>query len=117
MKRGAQGEKLAADYLLQNGFHLVERNWRSGRRGEIDIIAYEKGVLVFIEVKDRSRGSWSSPLQAVTRTKRKHLMEMAAQYLYKKELYGRVDCRFDIIGIVRSSRGAAIEHIRDAFRD
>jgi len=116
MKPGAQGEELAAAYLARKGFRLVERNWHAGRRGEIDIIAYDREVLVFVEVKVRGCGSLSRPFQAITGAKRKQLARLATEYLYSRGLYGKADCRFDVIGIETTAGSARLEHIEDAFR-
>lgn len=116
MKRGEAGEELAVDHLLDRGYRIAERNWRSGRRGEIDIIAYEGDTLVFVEVKQRRPGSLGVPLEAVTSAKRKRLADLARDYLYRTGLYGRVDCRFDVIGVVSGKLVKRVEHVKDAFR-
>jgi putative endonuclease len=113
---GEFGEGLAVSHLLSQGFTLAERNWRPGREGEIDIIAYDREVLVFIEVKTRFNDKYGEPLQAVTNGKRKQMAYLAKRYLYDKQLYGRVDCRFDVIGIKLVENQPQIEHIKDAFR-
>ncbi len=116
MKRGDSGEELAVSHLLGLGYRIEERNWRAGRNGEIDIIACDGEVLVFVEVKDRGRGSLEKPLEAVTAAKRRQLFNLATQYLYRKGLYGKVDCRFDVVGISTGREGSAMEHVKDAFR-
>lgn len=117
MNRGEEAEEKAAGLLLGLGYRIAERNWRSGRRGEIDIIAYDGDVLVFVEVKSREATSLEKPLEAVTAAKRKKLLSLAREYLYRSGLYGKVDCRFDVIGITRQPVGYKIEHIKDAFRE
>jgi putative endonuclease len=116
MMRGGEAEEQAVNYLLNRGYRLAERNWRSGRKGEIDIIAYDREVLVFVEVKARGRGSLGGPLEAVTAAKRKRLISLATDYLYRTGLYGRVDCRFDVLAISTGAGRDAIEHLKDAFR-
>jgi putative endonuclease len=113
---GEFGEGLAVSHLLSQGFKLAERNWRPGREGEIDIIAYDQEVLVFIEVKTRFNDKYGEPVQAVTKNKQKQMAYLARRYLYAKQLYGRVDCRFDVIGIKLIENQPQIEHIKDAFR-
>lgn len=113
---GKKGEELAVSHILSQGFKLVERNWRPGREGEIDIIADDHGLLVFIEVKTRTNDNYGHPLQAVTRNKQKQMGRMAKCYLYQKKLYGRVDCRFDVIGVKLGSGPPQLQHVRDAFR-
>ncbi len=117
MKRGDQGEKLAVSHLMGLGFRIEELNWRAGRHGEIDIIAYDGDILVFVEVKAREAGSLEGPLEAVTAAKRKKLLNLSREYLYRRGLYGQVDCRFDVIGITCHPNGHELQHIRDAFRE
>lgn len=116
MSWGEIAEEKAADLLLGLGYRIAERNWRAGRRGEIDIIAYDGDVLVFAEVKAREAGSLGGPLEAVTAAKRRKLLSLAREYLYRRGLYGQVDCRFDVIGITRHRAGCKMQHIKDAFR-
>ena len=66
---GRRGEQLAAQYLEQAGFRILDRNWRCAE-GEIDIVAAERRVLVVCEVKTRSDTRYGSPLDAITRAKR-----------------------------------------------
>lgn len=117
MNWGARAEGKAADLLLGLGYRIAERNWRAGRRGEIDIIAYDGDVLVFVEVKAREAGSLENPQEALTAAKRKKLLGLAREYLYRSGLYGRTDCRFDFIGITRHPAGYKMQHIKDAFRE
>lgn len=116
MRQGEVGEELATGYLLGLGYRIAERNWRSGKRGEIDIIAYDDQTLVFVEVKERRRGSIGRPAEALTSSKKKRLVELAREYLYRTGLYGTVDCRFDVIGVERGRTKSRVEHIVDAFR-
>jgi putative endonuclease len=116
MNWGEKAEESAADLLLGLGYRIAERNWRAGRRGEIDIIAYDGDVLVFVEVKARKAGSLEGPMEAVTAAKRKKLLGLAREYLYRSSLYGKVDCRFDVIGVTRHPTGREMQHIKDAFR-
>jgi len=113
---GKKGEELAVSHILSQGFRLAERNWRPGREGEIDIIAYDQGVLVFLEVKTRTSEKYGHPLQAVTRNKQKQMGRLAKTYLYQKGLYGRVDCRFDVVGVRLGWGPPQLQHVRDAFR-
>lgn len=117
MNWGELAEEKAAQLLIGLGYRMVERNWRAGRRGEIDIIAYDNDVLVFVEVKAREVGSLESPVEAVTSAKRKKLIGLAKEYLYHSGLYGQVDCRFDVIGVTRHAVGYKMQHIKDAFRE
>lgn len=106
---GTQYEERAAEYLIAQNYQILERNYRI-RFGEIDIIARDGTVLVFIEVKYRKNDESGNPLEAVDIRKQRKIIKVARYYLYQKK-YGDVPCRFDVIGIC----GSHIEHIKDAF--
>ena len=106
---GTQYEERAAEYLIAQNYQILERNYRI-RSGEIDIIARDGTILVFIEVKYRKNEESGNPLEAVDIRKQKKIINVARYYLYQKK-YGDVPCRFDVIGIC----GSHIEHIKDAF--
>ena len=106
---GTQYEERAAEYLIAQNYQILERNYRI-RSGEIDIIARDGTVLVFIEVKYRKNEESGNPLEAVDIRKQKKIINVARYYLYQNK-YGDVPCRFDVIGIC----GSHIEHIKDAF--
>ena len=114
-KLGREGEKLASDYLQKNNFLILNKNWRSGRYGEIDIIADDKSTneLVFIEVKSRST-STDDAKELVTKNKQRQLYKLAKSYLY---LNARENCtcRFDVIAVRISEKGNKLEHIKNAF--
>ena len=106
---GTQYEERAAEYLIAQNYQILERNYRI-RSGEIDIIARDGTVLVFIEVKYRKNDESGNPLEAVDIRKQRKIIKVARYYLYQKK-YGDVPCRFDVIGIC----GSHIEHLKDAF--
>lgn len=113
---GGYGEQLAVRYLEQNGYRVLERNWRAGKSGEIDIIAYDGPVLAFVEAKTRSGGPSGGPQRAITPRKQAQLARLAMRYLYRTGLYGTVDCRFDVVAIELTAGRPRIELIKDAFR-
>ncbi len=80
---GSRGEDEAVDFLRRNGFLIVERNWRNGRY-EIDIIAQRWDELHFVEVKTRKAGGWTTPEQAITRSKFESLRHAARLYIARK---------------------------------
>ena len=83
-KIGNYGEDKAASYLKLKGYEILSRNFRSGRGGEIDIIAKDrKGVLVFVEVKTRTNNSMGDPADAVNYHKKKHIINTALKYIHK----------------------------------
>lgn len=114
-KLGKAGEKTACDYLKKNNFSIFKQNWRSGKYGEIDIIAKDDCTkeLVFIEVKSRAT-SIDDAKELVTRKKQQKLYKLANSYLH---LFNLADCscRFDVIAIRMNEKGIALEHIKNAF--
>lgn len=116
---GVQGEKIAARYLQNRGYQIVERNYRT-RLGEIDIIAKQGKCLVFVEVKTRSDTLFGSPLESVTLSKQKQLSKVALEYICKHNWQDR-PARFDVVGVqvleAKSpiSAAADIELVQNAF--
>lgn len=95
---GSIGEKIAADYLINNGFTILDKNYRSGRFGEIDIIAAENEYICFVEVKTRTSSLFGTPIEAVGYEKRKKIKALAWTYIKHKNL-GERNMRFDIVEI------------------
>ena len=114
-KLGKEGEKIAFDYLQKSKFSILKQNWRSGKYGEIDVIARDNSTkeLVFIEVKSRAT-STNDAKELVTKKKQQQLYKLAKSYLY---LHGNENmvCRFDVVAIKINEKGKAIEHLRNAF--
>ena len=113
---GDEGEEIAADYLVEKGYEIIERNYRYGK-GEIDIIAKDpdNGDMVFIEVKSKKNLEFDDPVYSVTKNKMRQLKRMAELYLYDKEI-DEVDCRFDVITVLlRGKEKPIIEHYENAF--
>ncbi|HET8684649.1 MAG TPA: YraN family protein [Micromonosporaceae bacterium] len=111
---GAWGEQRAADHLLAAGMVLLDRNWRC-RAGEIDIIARDGDVLVFVEVKTRRGDAFGTPVDAVHSRKTARLRQLAAQWLAESGLRP-MQVRFDVVSVVRRQAGGVrIEHLRNAF--
>lgn len=108
-KIGQEQEKLAAKYLEEKGYEILERNYRI-RTGEIDLIARDARYLVFIEVKYRKNLQMGDPLEAVDVRKQQRIYQTARYYLHQKK-WENMPCRFDVIGIT----GTQICHIRNAF--
>lgn len=109
---GKQGEEIAAQYLIDKGYEILERNWRN-RHKEIDIIAKDGDELVIVEVKTRQTDEYGNPDVAVTLQKQRLLISAANAYLFRNNL--DVETRFDIISIVFKEGKPVIEHIEDAF--
>lgn len=109
---GKLGEDLAVNYLIDKGYQILERNWRSGHK-EIDIIALFDDILVVVEVKTRKSDFFGEPDIAVGASKQRMLIWAADAYVRYKKLH--VEVRFDIISIVFTAGEPEIEHIEDAF--
>lgn len=96
---GSIGEKIAVEYLKQNGFNIIATNFRYGKLGEIDIIAREEEYICFIEVKTRSSILFGTPSEAVGVRKRKNIRKLAWIYLKQHCLLDE-NVRFDVIEVV-----------------
>lgn len=110
---GKKSEKLAAAHLKRKGYHIVETNYRCPL-GEIDIIARQKGTLVFVEVKARRSSSFGSPKAAVTAAKKRKLSMAALDYL-KRSNQSDARARFDVVSIDTSGGKNEIEVVTNAF--
>ncbi|MVU76593.1 YraN family protein [Nocardia sp. ET3-3] len=111
---GAQGEDLAADHLREAGLEIIDRNWRC-RSGELDLIARDGEVTVFVEVKTRSGLTFGPPEEAVTRLKQQRIRAVAQHWLREQPgPWRRV--RFDVVAIlVRLGRPPEIRHLKAVF--
>ena len=111
---GAAGESAAARHLEKCGYRIVEANVRC-RFGEIDLVAIDAGVIVFVEVKSNRGSRFGAPEEMVTPAKQRRLTRLAAWYLQRRGWLGRA-ARFDVVAVDWSGEGAArVRHFRDAF--
>jgi putative endonuclease len=106
---GRAGEKRAVAFLKDKGFTILETNFKT-HIGEIDIIAKDNDVIVFVEVKTRSSDAFGLPSEAVTRKKQEKYFMVASEYLRNRKLLDTLS-RFDVIEI----ENGQINHIIDAF--
>ncbi len=113
---GRISEDHAARFLTSKGYRIKERNYRTPR-GEIDIIAEQRDILVFIEVKARSSDEHGRPLESVTSHKARTIASVAGTYLSAREGRERLT-RFDIVEvhITPAGRVIKVEVIEGAFR-
>ncbi|MFA5054997.1 MAG: YraN family protein [Dehalococcoidia bacterium] len=100
---GAIAENIATDYLLKRGYKIRERNYRT-RAGEIDIIAWKDGALVFIEVRAKTGKSFGSAEESITERKKKRLVALAEAYLSDTGEQPEA-CRIDLIAIDLNAKG------------
>ncbi|RMA66174.1 YraN family protein [Ulvibacter antarcticus] len=109
---GKMGEQLAVNYLLRNGFSILERNFIF-QKAEIDIIAQKDDKIIVIEVKTRNSAFFGDPQDFVTKSKIKLLVKAANEYLVSNTIEKEV--RFDIIAILKNKNIEKIEHFENAF--
>lgn len=112
-RTGKRGEELAAAYLVEAGYRIVERNYRCFF-GEIDIIAREGETLVFAEVKSRRSEAYGTPQLAVGRQKQQKMSRIALHYLSENHLR-HCRARFDVVAVKLLPQGPVIELIKNAF--
>ncbi|NPU84889.1 MAG: YraN family protein [Syntrophaceae bacterium] len=112
-QKGALGEDLAAAHLKKAGYEILVRNYRCAA-GEMDIIARDGDVLVFVEVKTRRSGTFGEPEESVGPAKQRRLTRISLQYLNRQGLQDE-KCRFDVVSVKMESSGTRIEIFRDAF--
>ncbi len=111
---GQASEMQAERFLLAKGYRILDRNVRTPL-GELDLVAEDRGVVVFVEVKGRTTEAFGGALLAVNRRKRMKLTKLAAQYLAQRHWSDKA-CRFDVVLIQgRYSDQERIEHLQNAF--
>ena len=113
-KLGRWGEKMAAQHLESQGYVILDRNWRCNR-GEIDLVAQEGSVLVFVEVKTRRGRDFGTPEEAITRSKANRLLELGQRYLLERDLED-VEWRVDMVAVELDLQGKLLrcEHVPNA---
>ncbi len=111
---GRLGERLACRYLLRQGFDVLARRYRS-RSGEVDLIAFEGGLLVFVEVKTRATKEYGDPFEFVDWQKQQKLRRAAEEFISHHDL-GQYSYRFDIVSVVApGTKKEEISLFRNAF--
>lgn len=111
---GARGEAVAAKYYQQKGYLLLNHNYRT-RMGELDLILYKDGGIVFAEVKTRTNSRKAAPAEAVD-ARKQHRLIAAAQLYLQRSPYADAPARFDVVEVIPSERGWQVHCIRDAFQ-
>jgi putative endonuclease len=109
---GKRGEDMAVDFLIEEGYDILERNWRF-KHHEVDIFARDQNMLVVVEVKTRAGNSYGEPSAAVDIRKQRDLIFAAERYLFANNL--DMEVRFDIVSIIIDHGRTALEHIKEAF--
>jgi putative endonuclease len=110
---GKNGEEKAVGLLEENGYKILVRNYRT-RLGEIDIIAKDKGTIVFIEVKTRNSNKFGLPSEAVSAFKQRQISKAALLYLKENRLLDK-PARFDVVSIDCGEDKPRLDLIKNAF--
>ena len=111
---GIRGEEIAQNYLEKQKFRIIKKGFHL-YRGEIDLIAYDKETLVFVEVKTRSPEALGLPEESVDERKQRQIRKIAEGYLAFNDL-DDVECRFDVISVVfDENESYSVKHYKDAF--
>ena len=108
---GQKGEEMAAKFLADKGYSILETNWRF-KNLEADIIATKSKILVIAEVKTRRSNYFGEPETFVNKQKQKNLIKTAQEYIQRNNL--DLEVRFDIISIIMNDT-SSVKHIEDAF--
>lgn len=111
--RGKPGEDLACEHLARQGMRVLVRNYRC-RAGEIDVVAEDRGTVVFVEVKERRGESHGQAVEAVTLEKRRRILRAAHVYAAQRGLSNR-SIRFDVVAIDWGPDGPRVRHDAGAF--
>ena len=113
---GEWGERAAARALRRKGLRILGRRVRVGDRDELDLVARDGEVLVFVEVKTRKTEDFGAPISAVDRRKRHALSRAAVRYLRDRR-YPPVNLRFDVVEVLGSEgdKTPEIRHVENAF--
>ena len=117
LKFGREGESAALRFLKKKGYRILEKNFRS-KVGEIDIIAEQDGVIVFVEVKARADHEFGHPLNALTPAKQKKIIQTAQSFLARKRISDK-PMRFDVVALTSDAEGPdswQIELLQNAFQ-
>ncbi len=110
---GRSGEDLACAHLEAAGLTILARNYRC-RAGEIDVVARDGPVIVYVEVKERTSSSHGTAIEAVTATKRRRILH-AARLFAAREGLSEAPARFDVVAIDWGEDAPRIRHEKGAF--
>ncbi len=111
---GRRGEERAAEYLSGKGYRILERNART-RWGEIDLVALDGSILVFVEVKARRGEASGAPLESITPSKAARLKRLGSAWLARHAEHEDREARFDAVGITLDGAVERIEHVENAL--
>ena len=109
---GKKGEAIAVDYLKNMGYKVLETNWRFSR-AEIDVIAMDGEVLVFLEIKTRSQRKHGAPTDSISPKKRMLMLDAATRYM--EMINHEWAIRFDVISVITDAQHTETTHHKDSF--
>ena len=112
VKIGNKGEEYSKDYFKNQGFTILEQNWKH-LNSEIDLIVKKKNMICFVEVKTRNSNFFIDPVLSVSTSQQKRILKAAHHYIELNSL--DQDIRFDVVGIVINGNKIKLEHIKEAF--
>lgn len=116
LARGAYAERLAERYLAAQGLKVIARNFRC-RLGELDLVCTDGGVLVIVEVRQRSRGEFGGALGSITPAKRRRIVRAAKVFLSRSRTLSASRVRFDVVGVEgRPDAPHELHWIKGAFQ-
>lgn len=111
---GSKGEQIACEFLAKLGYKIIERNYHFGH-GEIDVIAKDGEIIVFVEVKYRKSLEYGIPETAITKGKQKQIRKIAEAYIYERDIKD-TSCRIDVVAILQlPNQKPEINHYINAF--
>lgn len=110
---GEEGERIAEAWLVQRGWRILDRRFRSGHR-DLDLVAEREGIVAFVEVKARRGRSFGHPVEAVNWRKQRELTRSAWVWIAR---YGgaKQEFRFDVVGVIMDESGTRVRHVENAF--
>lgn len=115
---GEEGERIAENFLKKKGYRILERNYIPKnlwpQRGEIDIIAENKGRIIFVEVKSSFRGKFISPEMRVNFSKAKKIKKVAETYLMEKGINSQ-NWQMDVISVTKEDKKISVKHFENVF--
>ena len=111
---GKRGEDLAVSYLKKvHGYRIVQRNYRCVF-GEVDIIARDKGVLSFIEVRTRKSEDFGDPKESINKRKQQQLSKVALEFINRHNVH-QLKARFDVVAVYLLPQEERLQLVKDAF--
>jgi len=118
ISKGKIGENIASNYLRLRGFKIIEKNFKFGRSGEIDIICVKDNYLIFVEVKLRESILKGMPEDSITEIKKERIYNCAKYFVFKHPEFADYNFRFDFIGITKGKtlfKKFSIKHLENVF--